>query len=36
MMHNPAARLEAVCDGVFAIPITLWIIEINIPAMEAM
>ena len=29
--HNPFGRLEAFCDGVFAIALTLLIIEIKIP-----
>lgn len=31
MQHNPNSRLEAFCDGVFAIAITLLILEIKIP-----
>lgn len=34
-MKNPNARLEAFCDGVFAIAITLLIIEIKIPHPES-
>ena len=33
-MQNPTARLETFCDGVFAIAITLLILEIRVPAME--
>jgi len=32
MAENPNARLEAFCDGVFAIALTLLIIDIGIPA----
>ena len=32
MTNNPNARLEAFCDGVFAIALTLLIIDIKIPA----
>jgi len=32
MAGNPNARLEAFCDGVFAIALTLLIIDISIPA----
>jgi uncharacterized membrane protein len=32
--HNPNARLEAFCDGVFAIAMTLLIIDIKIPSAE--
>ena len=32
--ENPNARLEAFCDGVFAIAITLLIIDIRIPSFE--
>lgn len=31
---NPASRLEAFCDGVFAIALTLLIIDIKIPSTE--
>ena len=31
---NPASRLEAFCDGVFAIALTLLIIDIRIPSTE--
>jgi uncharacterized membrane protein len=31
-LHNPNSRLEAFCDGVFAIALTLLIIDIRIPA----
>ncbi len=34
IMHNPNSRLEAFCDGVFAIAITLLILDIRIPAMD--
>lgn len=34
MQGNPNTRLEAFCDGVFAIAITLLIIDIKIPSME--
>lgn len=30
--HNPNSRLEAFCDGVFAIALTLLIIDIKLPA----
>jgi len=33
-MHNPTARLETFCDGVFAIAITLLILDIKVPAPE--
>ncbi|HVT85558.1 MAG TPA: TMEM175 family protein [Chitinophagaceae bacterium] len=33
-LNNPLARLEAFCDGVFAIAITLLIIDIKIPSTE--
>jgi uncharacterized membrane protein len=33
-MHNPTARLETFCDGVFAIAATLLILEIKVPAMD--
>src|SRR4026208_2217495 len=33
-MESPAVRLEAFSDGVFAIAITLLIIEIKIPSIE--
>ena len=32
---HPNARLEAFCDGVFAIALTLLIIDIRLPAMES-
>ena len=35
MTANPNARLETFCDGVFAIALTLLIIEVRIPAMTA-
>jgi len=31
---NPGSRLEAFCDGVFAIALTLLIIDIKIPSTE--
>src|ERR1035437_1557916 len=31
---NPNSRLEAFCDGVFAIALTLLIIEIKVPSIE--
>jgi uncharacterized membrane protein len=31
---NPNSRLEAFCDGVFAIALTLLIIDIKIPSTE--
>jgi len=31
---NPNSRLEAFCDGVFAIALTLLVIDIKIPATE--
>ncbi len=34
-MENPNSRLEAFCDGVFAIALTLLIIEIKIPPLES-
>src|SRR5215471_2445767 len=33
--HNPNARLETFCDGVFAIAMTLLIVDIKIPSTEA-
>ena len=33
-MENPNSRLEAFCDGVFAIALTLLIIEIKVPSAE--
>jgi uncharacterized membrane protein len=30
--HNPNARLETFCDGVFAIAMTLLIVDIKIPS----
>ncbi|MCX6351927.1 MAG: TMEM175 family protein [Bacteroidetes bacterium] len=33
-MRNPNTRLEAFCDGVFAIALTLLIIEIKVPSIE--
>ena len=33
---HPNARLEAFCDGVFAIALTLLIIDIKLPSMESM
>ena len=35
MTANPNARLEAFCDGVFAIALTLLIIDVRIPATTA-
>src|SRR5262245_37723706 len=34
MANNPNVRLEAFCDGVFAIAMTLLIIDIKLPAAE--
>jgi uncharacterized membrane protein len=34
-MQNPTARLETFCDGVFAIAITLLILEIKVPLHDA-
>jgi len=33
-MHNPNSRLEAFCDGVFAIAVTLLILEIKVPKVD--
>ena len=35
MTNQPNARLESFCDGVFAIALTLLVIDIKIPAQEA-
>jgi hypothetical protein len=35
MPDNPNARLETFCDGVFAIAITLLILEVKVPPLES-